>query len=274
MNWGARQRSVSSGSSCSVAAAAPLELPPPVEVPTAGVITTGLVTGWAATRWCPRPRAIHRPPPDAPMPPPATGARSRAGRRHCGRRRGRGHRRRGRGGRRNRSSRAHAEPRLGVGRRRSRHVAPAVGARSGAELAAGAPTVEVAGDVTLVGVVVAGGAGEMLPPVRRAGARARRKRRGGGRRLRWSSAGACVELVCALTGAEAKKWSMRGLPRRWRSCAWPLQRKADGAGRHRNGPHASQIRLPRGCAAFPDRNSAAAKTAISRGGRAGTNLDT
>lgn len=34
---------MSSGSSCGVAAGAPLALPPPVELPTAGVITTGLV---------------------------------------------------------------------------------------------------------------------------------------------------------------------------------------------------------------------------------------
>lgn len=35
---------MSIGSSCGVADGAPLELPPPVELPTAGVITTGLVT--------------------------------------------------------------------------------------------------------------------------------------------------------------------------------------------------------------------------------------
>jgi len=38
------QGSVSIGSSCGVAEGAPLEVPPPVELPTAGVIATGLVT--------------------------------------------------------------------------------------------------------------------------------------------------------------------------------------------------------------------------------------
>jgi hypothetical protein len=44
-------------------------------------------------------------------------------------------------------------------------VAPAGGVRSGAEFAAGVPTVEVAVEIVLLGAVVVGAAGEMLPPV-------------------------------------------------------------------------------------------------------------
>jgi hypothetical protein len=194
---------VSSGSSCGVAAAAPLELPPPVEVPTAGVITTGLVIRLGGDTLVPATES------DSPTATGRTDAPADTG--------------------------AGAEPAAGtavgvavaviavavavvagtgataptpnpdwaLAAGVPGTVAPAVGARSGVELAAGAPTVEVAGDVTSVEVVVAGGAGEMLPPVRAPGP-APEGSVEAGVTAALVIGEVCVELVCALTGAEAQ----------------------------------------------------------------------
>jgi hypothetical protein len=45
------------------------------------------------------------------------------------------------------------------------NVAPAGGVRIGAEIADGVPTVDVAAEIALLGAIVAGAAGAMLPPV-------------------------------------------------------------------------------------------------------------
>jgi hypothetical protein len=81
-------------------------------------------------------------------------------------------------------------------------VAPAAGARRGVELAAGVPTLEVADDVTLVEVVVAGAAGEMPPPVRSPGP-APEGSVDVGVTAELVAGGGGVELVCARTGADA-----------------------------------------------------------------------
>jgi len=156
---------VSIGSSCSVAAGAPLELPPPVEVPTAGVTTTGLLTRFGGDTLVPATDS------DSPIATGRTDVPAATG--------------------------AGAEPAAGAavgvavaviavavavvagtgaaaltpnpdttfaagvpGR-----VAPAGGVKFGAEFAAGVPTVEVAVEIALLGAEIAGAAGETLPPV-------------------------------------------------------------------------------------------------------------
>jgi hypothetical protein len=156
---------VSIGSSCGVATAAPLELPPPVEVPTAGVITTGLVTRFGGDTLVPATES------DSPTATGRTDTPAETG--------------------------AGAEPAAGAAvgvavavcavavavlagtgaapptpfpdavfaSEIPGTVAPAGGVAFGAEVAAGVPTVDVAVEIALPGALVAGAPGEIPPPV-------------------------------------------------------------------------------------------------------------